>query len=229
MNFDLAKLKKIVEPEKSFNIWTLRLTPIPHEKIDDEVEGLFRNLSQTKFPRIILYKEKGKRLHYHARVCATTWATRKSIHDLITSAFPGQSGNTLFSTKKVFVRGKEYSSLTKSVTYIAKETDVIYTRGYKDEEIYLFEKIGSEWREIANESLHLKIIRTYNIDCTKSGSSVVNNILEYYEQNKKDIPTNQQLCKLLHNIKYKVSAQYRKHYHDRASSFYDNLDHAPIY
>lgn len=232
--FDFAWLKKVIQPEidKRYNIWTIRLTPIPHVDIDSQVSILFSNLCESKFPKIILYRENPPRgrLHYHARVCADgTWKTRKSIHDFILKAFPGQKGNSLFSTKRVFVNCKEYSSLYKSVTYISKDTNLIYSRGYLEDHLQIFEKIGRTWREIKNLSMADTIIKTYDIDKHSRGHEVVNNILLHYESIKKDTPTNHQLSKLLHLIKYKLSLDYRRVYHDRAANFYNNLEDHPLY
>ena len=223
----LTQLSYLVEPERKYNIWTIRLTPYPLDNIDEKVVFMFDDLPDSKFPRYVVFKEKSRsgKLHYHVRICCTGWATRKSLSDWIPKHFPNQSGNALFSTKKVLIKGKEFSSLRKSFTYIAKDCDCLTARGYSQEDIALMIDIGSKWKLDSSAPIYKKIIRINNIHSNTSGHVVTKNILQYYEKENKPIPSYHQLTKILHLIKYAVDPAYRTCYADAAARHYDNLVH----
>lgn len=220
-----TKLAYLVEQERKYNIWTIRLTPYPLDNIDEKIVFMFDDLPAAKFPRYVVFKEKSRsgKLHYHIRICCTGWATRKSLSDWIPKHFPNQSGNALFSTKKVLLKGKEFSSLSKSLTYIAKDCDCLTARGYSQEDLTLMMEIGNNIKSHSSAPIYKKIIRINQIHKNTSGTVVTKNILEYYEKENKDIPSYHQLTKILHLIKYAVDPAYRSAYADAAARHYDVL------
>lgn len=246
MDTDLTKLSYALNGETKYNVWTIRITPPKNvaaalaahvadgfvHSMSCRIYNMFEGLQENKFPKILVYEETSQRekVHYHARVCCLkTWATRKSLSDLFSSHFPECKGNGFYSTKKVHVNGKSYSSLLKSVTYIAKECELLFGRGYTDEEVKLIEKVGKEWKDSVSAPIYKKIIKTYNIDKRMKGSFVTRHVLDYYSKQGKEVPNYRQLCRILHLIKYSVDPEYRDVYKDAAAKHYDQMGHDPVY
>lgn len=232
IDVDLWKVQGIVDKEKCFNVWTLRITPdgrVPDDWVGeyhprDVIVDMFNALPPAKFPKILVCQEMKKKIpHFHVRLCCVGWSTRKSLADFVTSYFPDQKGNSLYSTKRVYVAGKSFSCLVKSITYVSKEGDVIYSRGYPDEELDLFHLVGSRWKDLKSLPIYKKIIHIYNIDDATLGKKVVTNILEYYDKEHKDIPSWKCIERLLFLIKYHVDSDFRVSYLNRNAYHYDEF------
>lgn len=226
LNQDLWNVESIVSHEKCYNIWTMRLTPAILNGTDptDHVIKMYSDLPESKFPKIIVTKEMKKDSpHFHIRLCCVGWSTRKSLADYVTTWFPDQRGNKLYSTKRVYIRGKSFSSVVKSITYVMKEGDVVYSRGYPDEQLDLFHRVGSSWKDIKSLPIYKKIIELYNINVSSTGKYVATSIIEYYEKEHKDIPSRKSIQRIMFLIKWNVSTTFRQTYIMHAANEYDNV------
>ena len=132
-------------------------------------------------------------------------------------------GQKCFSTKAVRVNGKKTSSLEKSITYISKERLRIYTRGYTQKNLELFELIGSEWLDVTKLPVYKQIIHRYSIKQSTDGDTVCAAVLAYYEDEGKGYPTYFNLTKILSNIKLEVDPIYRKAYLMGGAQLYDDM------
>lgn len=237
MESQISLLKMMTMDEADLNIWTLRFTITKdyinlqdlstNIKLDTPIQTYLENLNKTLFPKIICYREtsKGNKMHYHIRIGTSIWKQRKSLFDSIHKAFPFAKGNKIFSTKIVRLNGVTKSHLEKSLTYIAKEHNHIFSRGYSAEVLYKIQTIGSQWEDESKLPIYKKIILRHSL-CEKStGNNVVHSVLAFYKNEGRDYPTYFALTKILSNIKLELDAGYRLKYLMRGSRFYDNMEY----
>jgi len=242
MNHLLHKIKNIlkIEVENNYNIWTIRLSP-PYPSSDSDYDGtssLFDSDTEDEIrawlsslpddSRILAFSETAKehpwKHHYHIRIAMPTiWKTRKSIFDSIHTHLPQLKGNGGFSTKMVQVKGKQYSSIEKSCTYVAKDGDCIYSQGYSLTDLSLFTEAGQTLKNFSKLPLYIQIIKTYDIKKHHTGSTIVDQILEYYQDHSKEPPIFRNICSMLQRIKVKVDSQYRTAWLRTSAHYYDNL------
>ncbi len=238
MESKLNIVKFMLMDESDLNIWTLRFTKTgdyikltKNPNSNSPIIEYLLNLKESQFPKIVCYLETSKtgKEHYHMRIGSTIWQTRKSLFDSIHKKFPylkdnaKKKGNAVFSTKAVRVKGKLTSSLEKSITYISKDKNLIYSRGYSQEALEKFQEIGSAWIDIKKLPIFEQIIHQHSIDASTPGKHVCRAILDYYKSEGRDPPTYFNLTKCLSNIKLKVDSHYRELYLMRGAQFYDNL------
>ena len=242
MQSEINLVKYMLADEQHLNIWTIRFTVTEdYNKMinnDPGTEGppdpnspiikYFSNKCPKLFPKILFYLEVSKqgKKHYHIRIGTSIWKTRKSIFDSIHKFFPFAKGNKIFSTKAVRVNGVLKSSPEKSITYISKDKNLIFSRGYSGEAIAKFEVVGSMWIDIKKLPIFKQIIHQKSITQQTPGHVVVRAVLDYYKDEGRDAPTYFNLQKTLTNIKLNVDPDYREAYLMRGANFYDNLEHS---
>ena len=242
MEASLNKVKFLTMDENDLNVWTLRITvneayekylsrEWPQATPDAPIIKYLEEMDYKIFPKILCYRETSKKhvAHYHIRIGSTRWKTRKSLFDSIHKSFPFMKGQKCFSTKAVRVNGKKTSSLEKSITYISKERIRIYTRGYTQEALELFELIGSEWLDVTKMPIYKQIIHRYSITSEHHGHTVCAAVLAYYDDEGKGYPTYYNLTKILSNIKLEVDPKYRKAYLMGGAQLYDDMMHNLTY
>lgn len=232
INDELDALEMLLQHEKSYNVWTIRLTP-RHETYTlsektlckcEYIVEMFRSLKKT-CPFFVVYAESKKKGgpidHYHARIVHRKWGTPANLYRWIKKWFPNESGNTLFATKKVWVNGQSYSGLAKSLSYIAKERHLLQSRGYDKSVIELAESIGSQWpTNVSKEPKYKQIIEIYKLSEHTMAKGVVHSVLKFYEREGQPPPTYYQLTRILQLIKYTIDPSYRERYTKRAISSY---------
>jgi len=234
MEESLNRVKYMTMDEAELNIWTIRITvtddykryaDISHNDIDGPIVKYLGEKNSELFPKILCYREtsKNSKVHYHIRIGTTTWKTRPSLFQSIHKSFPFMKGQKCFSTKAVRVNGKKTSSLEKSITYISKDKLRVFVRGYSDESLAEFEKIGSQWLDSKKMTIFEQIIYRYRITDKTSGKAVCRHVLDFYKDEGKGYPTYYNLTKTLANIKLSVDQDYRTKYLMRGAHYYDNM------
>ena len=237
MESKISLIKMMTMDEGNLNIWTIRFTITKdyinlqdmskNVKLDTPIQTYLEKLNKKQFPKIICYREtsKGNKMHYHIRIGTLIWKQRKSLFDSIHKTFPFAKGNKIFSTKMVRVNGVTKSHLEKSLTYIAKEQNHIFSRGYSAEVLAKIENTGSQWEDESKLPIYKKIILRHSLCDRNTGSQVCQSVLEYYKNEGRDYPTYFMLTKILSNIKLELDAGYRQKYLMRGAHFYDNMEY----
>ena len=237
MESKLSLVKWLTMDEAPLNIWTLRFTITDdyikktnfesNYKIDQPIIDYLGTLNKTNFPKILCYREhsKGGKDHYHMRIGSLIWKTRKSLFDSIHKNFPFAKGNKVFSTKAVRVLGVTKSSLEKSITYISKDGNLVFQRGYSSENLEKFQAIGAQWTDESKLPIFKRVIMRNAITNKTTGDAVVSHVLDFYKDEGKDYPTYFNLTKILSNIKLAVDTEYRRKYLEGGARFYDDLMH----
>jgi len=245
----LKHVHNIVKAEVWNNIWTFRLTCIPefikeallyveaksHDDFDDLIVSWLEEFDHTKFPYILCYRETASstgKYHYHIRVCSTIWKTRKSICDTVQKRFPYMKGSRalgcqvvhLANPDNIFVKSS-LPSVLKSVSYVCKDGLHVYSRGYTPESLAVFEKIGSSWKDTSKLPIYKRIAIEKQIKAETKGHVVVRLALNWYAENKRDLPTTHHFQQCLTNIKLHVDKKFKLAYLEKNSEFYDSLNH----
>lgn len=237
MEASLNLVKFLTMDESDLNIWTLRITVTKayteycesqsFSDCDKPIIEFLQQKDKNIFPKILCYREESKKhkIHYHLRIGSTRWKTRKSLFDSIHKSFPFMKGQKCFTTKAVIVNGKKTSNLEKSITYISKERLRIFTRGYSPENLDKFETIGSEWLDVKKLPIFKQIVHRFGITSSTNGATVCANVLDYYKDEGRDLPSYFNLTKILSNIKLEVDSEYKKLYLMRGAQLYDDMMH----
>lgn len=155
--------------------------------------------------------------HYHVRV-ETDYKTAQSIRDIIKKAFgsemknkltlavPQHGGKTQYSVHDCKLKDKKF---WKGETYIAKQGNLVYQKGYTEAHVAKMIHWGRKLSSQAGVTIPRKIVLMKDI--TK-GSSVVyiyDSIIQWYTDENKNLPDEKQMMRLIHNIYMLVSNPYR--------------------
>jgi len=249
----LQKIRSLTSDETDYNIWTIRIT-CTHEynkyvsdlnsccqgDFDDPMIDFLDGFNLYKFPKILCYREtsRGGKEHYHIRVCTKSWKTRKSLYDNVQNQFPFLKGNGSISTQlvqlidndsvdaqeKLQMEHPSATRIQKSISYVCKEHHRVYCRGYTLEALAVFEEIGSKWKDLSKLPIYKRITIDKQITDKDNGLCVVKRVIDWYRENKKDLPTMHNLQKVLTNIKINVDKKFQIHYLMQNVEFYDTLD-----
>lgn len=214
------EIAKVPKEDRTINIFTFRITPYttktcPYEAQEGMMHAFCALLGETKkLFKIMCFRETKPKLHFHFRV-VTDYKTPKSIQDLIKKQFPHLKGNRDFSTHKCRVNGILYDkTIQLSIYYTMKGGDEFYVAGYSEEELLLLQKETDKYQtKLKNTTIADLIINKYDLDSTSGDISHA--IIKYYMEKKKVPPLLHIVRRLLHQIKYKVSAVYRQQYIDQ--------------
>lgn len=234
----IATIKAMTLDERDKNIWSLRITCTPaytqlillaptNSGFDYPMTQFLTDLNCIKFPKILCYRETaitGKE-HYHLRIASTVWKTRKSLYDIVKKHFPMLKGNGAIGTQRVQEADtpNPSSRVQKSISYVCKDHHRVYTRGYPPETLAVFEKIGAAWQDNSKLPAYKRIIIDKGITDQHHGGVVVRHVLNWYKENKRDLPTPHALQKVLTNIKLHVDKQFHRQYLLQNVEFYDTL------
>ncbi len=173
------------------NVFTIRLTPFKHYTISDIVTVF--NHKTANMSKVLLFQEGGtehQRIHFHARL--ETELSRSGMNKWITRNFRLLKGNACRSihTCKVGNLVKD-KNLLKSATYIAKEGDLKFSKGYSTTDIKKLINIGQKLLKDSKMPLYKKVI-SYNqllpLKCDfpslKDLEKIQKSISKYYEKER---------------------------------------------
>lgn len=202
--------------EKFHNVWTVRITvPLLHREIFNKgflaYQDFLENSSQVV--KCVMFREltKKKVLHYHLRMICK-WKTRPSVLKALQESFIHfkRLGNKIYSTHMCFVNGIMYDkSLVGSQNYIAKDGDIIYSKGYSDEEIKELIKQSKAHNEYLKLPVHKKIMVQYDI---KHADQIPPAIVAFYDHINKIPPRMFHVQEMARKILWEISLDYRKKY-----------------
>lgn len=205
-------------------VYTIRLTPKkfkidpknyfvdPHWGDKDIIEWLEQLQAHNVFTKCLCFKEEGPKVgtHYHARLL-TKFKTRKSVSDLIKKHFPiGDAGNEAYSVRDCKAKDK---TIWKSATYIAKDNDCIYKYGYSNEDVNYFNEYSKRLRKFKDTPKYEQIIYIHGLDARGidlRASHIYNAIIDFHKSKKIEIPPPFRVNNLMHNICFKLNANYRR-------------------
>lgn len=156
-----------------------------------------------QFPLVVCYREKGTKSgkpHVHARIehninpMAWSRLLKKELPFLFGNAkghhwLVKQSCYTCISKTHKDPEGldKKYCLHTSSFTYIAKEGQLVYQKGYTTEQIEEWINIGSSIKQVSQQKLHLKVISYSKLKHGDKFIQISRGILKYYNEIR-DIP-----------------------------------------
>lgn len=173
------------------NVFTIRLTPFKHYTVSDIVT-VFEHKT-ANMTKVLLFQEGGgehTRVHFHARL--ETQLSRSGMNKWITRNFKLLKGNACRSihTCKVGNLVKD-KNLLKSATYIAKEGDLKFSKGYTSKDIKKLINIGQKLQQDSRMPLHQKVIAFNQLlpltcDFPSLGDSlmVTRAVKNYYEKER---------------------------------------------
>ncbi len=202
------------------SIWTFRVTPSPHQdltlielriqKFIHAVTVCNLHLIEPYF-RFMLFKEKSKyqRVHYHARI--VTAMKKSSLYRIRKMVLPGLKGNGMFSFHPVYYNNElKDENFIKSITYVAKDGNCIFTN-YKDDEIKLFIEKGKSFKKRTSKGKISNIINTYEIkDFTKE--AIVDYYVKYHKDNNLNLPCLFMAKKHIEQIELMTSKKAKRRY-----------------
>lgn len=200
--------------------YTMRLTPSKMqinatkcEATSIDVMAFLEKLSENvKVKKILAFKEEGAKvgLHYHVRI-VTGFKTRKSISDLVKVKFlipKGKGrGNEAYSVRDCKEKDK---TVWKSATYIAKEGDCCFRKGYTQEDVNYFIEYGKKLSTFKGLPKYEQIIIMYGLDKIKlDGKSIYDAVIGFHKSKKLEVPPGHRINNLIHNICFQLSDTYR--------------------
>lgn len=202
--------------------FTMRLTPKKMQinaecgsceaAAEDVVEFLESLVENCKIKKILAFREEGAKvgLHYHIRV-VTEFKDRKSISDLVKKHFiipKGKGrGNEAYSVRCCKEKDK---TIWKSATYIAKEGDCCFKKGYTQSEVNYFIEYGKKLSTFKGLPKYEQIIIMYGLDKMKpDAKTIYESVIGFHKSKKLEIPPGHRINNLIHNICFKLSDTYR--------------------
>lgn len=200
--------------------YTMRLTPSKMqinatkcEATSEDVMAFLEKLSENvKIKKILAFREEGAKvgLHYHVRI-VTEFKTRKSISDLVKVKFlipKGKGrGNEAYAVRDCKEKDK---TVWKSATYIAKEGECCFRKGYTLSDVNYFIEYGKKLSTFKGLPKYEQIIIMYGLDKIKiTGITIYDAVIGYHKSKKLEIPPGHRINNLIHNICFKLSDTYR--------------------
>lgn len=178
------------------NVFTIRLTPFSYYSTDD-ITNVFTTKTAS-MSRVLLFKEGGtehQRLHFHARM--ETNLKRAGLNKWIDRNFPllKGKGNRCRSIHVCklgnLIKDK---SLLKSATYIAKEGDLMFSKGYKSNQVKKIIQIGQKLSTDSRLPLYKKVIsytqliEKHDSFPTEGDLIIIQNAIERFYNETRDMP-----------------------------------------
>ncbi len=215
--------------------YTMRLTPSKMqinatkcEATSDDVMSFLEELSTNgKVKKILAFREQGTKvgLHYHIRL-VTEFKSRKSISDLVKLNFiipKGKGrGNEAYAVRCCKEKDK---TVWKSATYIAKEGDCCFRKGYTLADVNYFIQYGRKLSTFKGLPKYEQIIIMYGLDkisqMSLQGKIIYDSVIGFHKSKKLEIPPGHRIHNLIHNICFKLSDNYRNAMKESICNGYD--------
>lgn len=172
---------------------------------------------ENPIKKILCFREYGDKvgIHFHMRF-VTTYKTRKSIIDKLKEYWKIPTGkgkgNAAYSVRDCKTKDK---TMWKNATYIAKQGDCIYYKGYSLLEVEFFCKHAAKYQKMAGKLKWEQII-LFNEPHIKAALTngtftdvVIKSIIMWHQVKNKDLPALHAFRNIVHNISFALNPKYR--------------------
>lgn len=211
--------------DPTYNILSFRLTIPKGSKFKKTLRNfeIFCDLHSHQY---VLYQEvsKGKKKpHYHGLIYVKF--QKSTLYRKRDQHFPELKGNKMLAFKKVYSSGVLLSEcVVKAHTYIAKEGNLVFQKGYTNAEIQSCIAKGSHIHELKDKPIYVQIICFYKIH-NLTYEEVGKYIIEYYTKHLKKLHLSRSLfITLLHKIQQATNDKIKQEYHKSLLQIATDLD-----
>lgn len=173
--------------------------------------------AENPIKKVLCFREYGDKVgvHYHMRF-VTTYKTRKSIIDMLKSYWnipKGKGkGNAAYSVRDCKTKDK---TIWKNATYIAKQGDCVFYKGYTLLEVEFFCNHAAKYQKMAGKLKWEQIIlfNKPNIMASLTNgtftATVIETVIMWHQVKNKDIPALHAFRNIVHNISFALNKKYR--------------------
>lgn len=212
-------------------VYTARLTPcklsdwnkdanIRPDTITNTVEHWLKTIcgeAGSQIKKVLCFREYGDKvgIHFHFRF-VTHYKTRKSIVDMFKTYWKipkgTGKGNAAYSVRDCKTKDK---TIWKNASYIAKQGDCIYHKGYSLLEVEFFCQHSAKYVKMAGKLKWEQIIlfNEPNIKASLTNGTftdtVIKSIVSWHQMKNKDMPALYAFRNIVHNISFALNKKYR--------------------
>lgn len=210
-------MDKFITNEPKDNVYTLRLnltssrteikgTPLHTQKhITTTIDNI------TKVNSYMIFKEMSSKKVKHLHVYLTTSLSIRRIQQILTKKLPKNKGCDK-QTHECFSKGVLIDdSLWKASCYIAKDGDLIASKGFSSNVIEEFYRIGSTLKKLAKDrtAVFKQIISIYELDNQSHYRQIVQSVYDYYDTYRaRKYPNQSIISNLITQIKNNLNNKY---------------------
>lgn len=205
--------------------YTIRITPdstLCGSCFDDVVDVL---KGIPNIPKMVVCREMAGKEHLHVHLY--TQQSKSTVDKFKRKYFPwwNHTGNTHFALHSCEGCTKHPECSKMGLFYTCKDGDVVFSRGYTDEEIESFCAEGYARKKSVNKATIanqiIKFIEPYSTPMP-SGKQIVAALVKYYELQGKYPPKEFYVKKTFHQINMTLSSVYRENHYCSLTRIYDS-------
>lgn len=201
--------------------YTLRITPDDIYTPDKVLEIL----KTMKVDSILVAREVHPRLHFHIRIHTTQ--CRASVFKYKQKYFPlwKGRGNDVWSTHDCHRCKKHEQCSQRGLTYICKEGDIVFNRGYTEQEVETAITEGASLKphkEKTRITVAERIIKQgkWAEGVVPTGAEILDAMIRFYHNQGKFVPDRYEST--LHQIAMRLNAKYRASQYSAIQQRWDN-------